>query len=114
MGGATAGADTVMTAGVVPCAAAHVFGPTMPSGVIPRCACHVFVAATVAGPNLPSGVTPMSVCQSTTSGPVDPCWIVVRAPSGPAGGMLTGMVGTIGGAVGIGMVVPGGGDVATA
>src|SRR6266542_901284 len=60
----------------LPIAAAQVLGPTMPSGTSPCCACQVFVAAAVAGPNFPSGATPMIFCQSTTSEPLDPCWIV--------------------------------------
>src|SRR5258708_24513325 len=59
-----------------PSAVAHVLGPTTPSALRPCCDCQVFVAAAVAGPNFPSGATPMTFCQSTTSGPLAPCWIV--------------------------------------
>src|SRR5689334_4876365 len=58
------------------CAAAHVKGPTTPS--VGK-ACRNWksrVAASVFGPNWPSAVMPRIFCQRTTSGPVEPFWIV--------------------------------------
>src|SRR5690242_5299748 len=86
----------------VPCAAAQVFGPTMPSGVKPCCDCHVLVAAAVLGPNLPSCVTPTIRCHRTTSGPVEPCWMVGCDPRRveAGGGAVTGIATAAGELVG--------------
>src|SRR6185295_4489584 len=93
-----------------PRAAAHVFGPTMPSAVKPCWVCQVFVAAAVFGPNCPSGVTPMIFCQSTTSAPLEPCRIVACVVTGVVAvgaigiaGAATGIDVAIGGAIGIGI-----------
>src|SRR5258705_465508 len=89
-----------------PSAAAHVFGPTTPSAVKPCWVCQDFVAAAVFGPNFPSCATPTIFCHRATSGPVDPCWIVVCGPRSveAAGAAATGVV-AIGAAPAGGMVV---------
>src|SRR5258706_15758875 len=81
-------------------AVVHVLGPTPPSAVKRCCDCQVFGAVAVAGPNFRSVATPITFCQRTTSGPLEPCWIVGWLVPGDGPVAPAGIVGPIGAAAG--------------